>query len=777
MLINLPDEVIDQILGYSSEYYDVAQLWCCGDTVLNGRLSRGACTEIRWRHTTPESPTLPKILSQLQKLRLLHFSYLTLAQSLGSLSVFLRTLSPTLQDLMVSGMNAEHLLLDFRASEAGSGAWYINKTSYNEHSTHMWNVSTTFPNLRALQMPKTNFDSNFLRASDLCALPTTLETLDLANVNLNINEDEDGAFCALPRALLIFRSGPHLQEFSAKQLAGLPPNLTWLEGIYAMEADQLAQLPRTLTEGDFMKWVTSFTPEVAAALPPRIKRFAPLSIDLHSFESKGLNWIAELPKHLKGFATPLQADIPPFSADDISKLPRTLVSLLSHGIDIEDLAQSVIARNQFFRFENWSQSVHLTPPIVPFWPPKLDTIVFASERPSGLRSAADFRFLPNSITSLQNLCCESRDSLSMPQALPRSLTSITHCETYSSTLLEDGWPNKLKELSSSAPFESHTLEYLPTTLTILKIPNCIAEAQYKAKKEIKREEIEKVKKVTREQGATKPLAANYDKENIVNSNNAVRRTLPSKSAGERTKKFETKIFCEARVNEDPETSPDALYVSSMIELEPLFNPSLIELSIASMFVHHLSQLPKTLTSLKISELNGILSIEDLQCLPRELVYLELEQVIWNRNGPEIFSALPSTHLRYLSMHQTTLTGACIKYLPRTISDLHIRIAGQYDETDFSNFPPPLRMLHIASDRKLTNEEIAALPKYCSTRFCSEAWAPLQTHFRNLANEGLPLAQRMDVNHNHTDVDHPRVRTNRIIRALMGEYVEEAPARM
>lgn len=299
----------------------------------------------------------------------------------------------------------------------------------------LWNVSTTWPSLRVLNLQSSSEEDPPFSKRHIAQLPRSLVELRLATVCETEHRD---LLSALPPSLTIFEiaCSDVRGEAGADELASLPKLIT-LKG-YPVSEDGLGSLPHSITNTNVtLDYVDTPLP----LLPPKLRHLNIEFIVCSSAETM-VELFASLPRELETFIC--RCSPYDLASAHVKALPSTLTSLhWIAGIDWDEIETAS---------ENGS-----------IWPPHLRTIRVE------LMDRHFWRLtLPKSITELEKIpfdLCET-DLHDAVKTLPPSLLSFA-CDISMNYEFGDPpplrFPKGLTKLSINM-WHSHWIPFLPHQL-------------------------------------------------------------------------------------------------------------------------------------------------------------------------------------------------------------------------------------------------------------------------------------------------------------------------
>lgn len=460
ILADLPSEILAQIIGYKHISYCILQLWKCGNTLLNTKLSSGVTyVHLEADHFLPRR--YPLMLSELRNLRYLYV--FSAYDDPIILSKSVRKLPPTIEALHLITSNS---LCAFRNYTTDKLDCYPNhiKSDYGRGETSYYDTSTFFPRLHTLELRASEHRPlSYKDVADFAGLPSSLTRLITNDICLHRERQDIMQY--LPRSLIRLEANIQLKalnEFDTRPFlddwANAPPQLEHVDFIsFECDISSASWIPPTLTSGDIVELNRSiFTPEFAASLPPTLGQLYIRSLPFAQFELQHKNWALELPKHLHTLTLNLTTPSDAETAEhrhlwhQIACLPRSITNL------------------SFIGFEN-VMSWHTIPSnnISLNWPPALTSFDSSGD----YFYAQHFKLLPTTLTSFKAYIGEG-DPIIDGSTLPRNLTLLS---------LRGKWI--LAPLSIT--------NHLPTSLTDLTI-----ESERSCKQGVTRETFERLQLLT-----------------------------------------------------------------------------------------------------------------------------------------------------------------------------------------------------------------------------------------------------------------------------------------
>lgn len=430
LLVELPTEILAEILFGCSRSCLVITLWKCGDKRLNKKLA-SAITFLDLEDTRLASTSrYPKLISELTNLR-----YLSINRGSHPLMNSSRALNKEIMKIQGSKIET----LKFSSYEASSafrrhsdaddeyGDPIFLETGYELGPSPLY-MSQIFPRLTTLEIAYKPWDDNYypsgsaIEAYDLPGLPPTLTRLSVPYLYLHelwesaldwqlakgpLKMDTSSLvrlastptgtkpylafFAALPRSLqvldtkLLIEAGSlrrsdraHKLEFDGSFFANAPPNLHTIAEVDCSLPIEYGSLPRSLVHCDFgLGQALVHTPASFAQHPPSLASMKVYQSDsLANFSSDALRWATVWPPKLSKLSVNTMV-----SADLLRSLPPTLTHF----------------ENYTFHYPAWSE-IHddLERMRAKFWPHQLSTLILEAAIPEYVIAS-----LPLSLTKLQ----------------------------------------------------------------------------------------------------------------------------------------------------------------------------------------------------------------------------------------------------------------------------------------------------------------------------------------------------------------------------------------
>ena len=455
MLISqLPDQVLSNIVSSVCNSTAVIQLWICGNQLLNNKLARGGCSSFIMRYKDGQERILPGILGHLRSLRVLRIWTWSLGDNQNKLLPTLSLLSQ-LVELRLETLYGNWMLLDRSSADDGSIAALLPDTRVSGAIALTIDLATMFPLLETLCLE--DHSSAYyppLGPQSFALLPPHLTYLQWGAEWLNEHtfsqtDSTEVGFSLLPRSLTHL----HLVSFhSIDDLETLPPGLTKLRGrLYQqLDEDKLKALPRSMTSFGRDLSLPLWTPAIAAALPPGIKRLSSMWTGSDSLEDQ---WIATLPHQLTRLALPLYALTP----GAIAILPRTLLRLDQLYFDAQACKPILEALAGKVDFNSNLLS----------WPPNICKLSLGSQS----RLSPIIPFLPRSATIVDGIM---EAEITRPFPLPPGLVklAINFDMRYDRPTIAFGYPIPASLRHLSMPDSSRDLDnigMLPSHLAYFSV--------------------------------------------------------------------------------------------------------------------------------------------------------------------------------------------------------------------------------------------------------------------------------------------------------------------
>lgn len=480
----LPPEILKAILVPSISY-QIINLWKCGDTQFNERLS-AIITEVDLRHDKLLPSKYPRLLSRLNKLKSLTLiSPTSLFVDPHDWLTELNCLSKTLESIEIRTDDSRHAFVHHTATWTEAKRSYI-ETDYGLGKCRLIDIATVLPKLSSINIshPRTLFPTRIerppLRLDDLIfGLPSSITILALPNF-LNIAESNDtkNVFSILPRSLtelraIVFLSGaydfsPSGHENIRTDWSSAPPNLKLIKLLMCPSFIRPEDLPRALESMCEVTRDLSLDEaeygDVRNRWPPNLQKMT-LGLISPANTSKpisAVNWGLQLPASL----TELKIDgtlNEPILGANIIHLPRTLASLsIEHTVmDLSTLEAHI---PDFGDESGFLQN---------FWPPSLTALTIR------LKGFAP-RFLPRTLRTLDASFQKedvSGDELEIAMSeLPPTLIKFHLDFKFScKAVLVGTAPKTLESFTvwrtdpSLGCLEAKAMDNLPDTLTLLKV--------------------------------------------------------------------------------------------------------------------------------------------------------------------------------------------------------------------------------------------------------------------------------------------------------------------
>lgn len=363
LFLDLPPDILGQILAYNSVSYMSIRLWQTGSPALQSLLRRCVDSvsltarkrsQMTSEHRIPYMARLPACLVQFARNR--SFA-ITVPESRGLENLhLLLDLSPSLERLKMTLPNGLYTLKTstgpHRSSDSIEGLEGSEHQAHRAHGTGDANEaveaahnrrsilsffgsssdskSDLFPSAEAIELdiaskfPKLlslELRSCSISASPISLDPDTIFPAGLTELECAIPEDSLGLerFASqLPRSLTELRSLDLAMDLPASFYAALPSLTTLEPRVYEVSLKALEVLPRSLTRLGFP--FSNWNSKVAHALPPGITR---LVFDFSDTPSRELKYVPPSVTYLKIF-TESGSSLP------VRSLPRQLTSLVTN---------------------------------------------------------------------------------------------------------------------------------------------------------------------------------------------------------------------------------------------------------------------------------------------------------------------------------------------------------------------------------------------------------------------------------------------------------------
>lgn len=351
-LVNLPDEVLANILNRKAASDMVVSLWLCGCPALNIRLSRRGC--ISFVAKVKRARKWPRILSELKSLRRVVFYADLMLESLTMIAIEVRKLPSQLEEVRLNLPDASLLLFDSRPF-LGATDPMDQIRHFNTKDPISWPLHHAYPCLKTLQLEKlgSHLLALFLSEAVINLLPSGLSKLDLRGMKFV------GELPSLPQSLTALGFDfLKLTHFNNLTYAGLPPNLRKMS-CDSVPTNKIASLPRSLTRGT-LNFSGALGPSTTLEIPRGLLEATVRDIGWDFLDSDEPRWTSLLPSRL----TKLTAYVG-FELDEIPHLPRTLLHIMCariHG-KAKDVKDYLEEAGDEFNSED-------------FWPPSLLSICF-----------------------------------------------------------------------------------------------------------------------------------------------------------------------------------------------------------------------------------------------------------------------------------------------------------------------------------------------------------------------------------------------------------------
>lgn len=401
MLLDLPPEILDHIIGSRDSSFVVINLWKCGNHLLQKKLASGL-TYVHLEGSKFFPSLFPLLLCNLRALRYLSVSSPeNLMKSVIGWKAVRSQLSSTLETLRLASHDSEHAFFNFAPGTDEDDPEAID-TQYPRGVSRFIDMEKLFPRLQTLDFG----GSSCLQFGDAAALPSTLTHLCVGTFFLDYT-DEAGApdkrlVSALPKSLKSLGASVQLrvgwkgtigdnEEAIArlhKDWSEVPPQLDYLRTctITPPEPDlDLSWLPKKLKGALTLAPQYSFSPErkTILSLPTQLEELSISNLP----SSYGQDWVADLPKHLTKLTLSPHRSL---LGAVVTHLPRSLTSLTSHQ-----------------RLFEWSEieSAMESCGEGKFWPPNLETLLLPSES----LAVEYIRLLPKTLKMLSVTVSDPRD--------------------------------------------------------------------------------------------------------------------------------------------------------------------------------------------------------------------------------------------------------------------------------------------------------------------------------------------------------------------------------
>lgn len=188
----LPVAILAQILNFHVQNSAI-ELWKCGDSLLNYKLSTGGVEHIFLSDSNPLSTSRwPRVLSNFRKLRFLIVVRTNAPFDLPEvIRKQLRLLPPTLETLQITCWEAAEAFLSEEAADVNLDAFYtlaaesedathqLPASMVSTTPVHMWDMTSAFPNLKILGVNNAAKLSSYcpFTGADFVQLPRSLQNL------------------------------------------------------------------------------------------------------------------------------------------------------------------------------------------------------------------------------------------------------------------------------------------------------------------------------------------------------------------------------------------------------------------------------------------------------------------------------------------------------------------------------------------------------------------------------------------------------------------------
>lgn len=312
----LPSELLGLILnGYSHSYLAI-ELWKCGDSTLNGRLSSGL-THLYLEQTSSIPCRLPSVVYCLRSLRFLSVvSCSWLMRHPLDWSEARSNLPKSLETLKLVAKDVPFVFMNFAPEWTLEDHVYV-ETDYALGKSRFIDIEALLPKLRRLKLRRFRIYDHLehsILARDLPGLPSKLTRL--STYSIDADHDYPYVLSKLPRTLT--RLGAILSLFYDEELYqpeaiqppvddwnDAPPHLEYLDDIFTSypNPNDVSWLPRSLTRigqayhGGDDPW----GPQVSRTFPPLISTMRIDSVYYDAFKELGVNWTETLPSTLTSF--------------------------------------------------------------------------------------------------------------------------------------------------------------------------------------------------------------------------------------------------------------------------------------------------------------------------------------------------------------------------------------------------------------------------------------------------------------------------------------------
>lgn len=349
-LSHLPRDILALILDGAQYSFLIIDLWKCGDSNLNSKLSN-CITTVRLKGLPQWPCRFPFLLGAIQSLR--HLTIIHDASPVKNPIDWQSTLNmlpKTLESLSLCFPSSSQAFLNIAPDSPPSSPIYI-ETKYNRGSSTYFDLDAMFPALQSLefQMAYETLPENIAPA-----LPSRLRILSTGKLRLTLQKR---FFELLPPSIEVLDCCLHLLSFGLdtslealsvavhQMFSSLPPNLHRISSLSMVTIASLQFLPKHIEYGELRFSCSPNTP-----MPPYILKMR--LMNLNSVEQ-----CLMLPRHLREVTFTHRGK--PLSSELISALPSTLTSLKASLLDWNDIHQAIQCRQYAGGTFSWPPHLEL----------------------------------------------------------------------------------------------------------------------------------------------------------------------------------------------------------------------------------------------------------------------------------------------------------------------------------------------------------------------------------------------------------------------------------
>lgn len=443
-IVDLPKDILGQVLSYWDSSYLLIPLWKCGNRLLNSKLASGV-QYIDLIHYSGLLSQYPLLISELTQLRHLHLKspFIIMGNGLEWPDQLFK-LPRTLETLSVESADLPHSILN--VSHKSTASVFLPLKASIPTFRHL------FPRLSTLAL-----DGQI--EPFLLELPFALTSLTVPSLDSSCDLP---IISILPRTLRFLNSFvkvrfmPSTTDSLKAAWISAPPDLEFITTLEWTGLDtDLTWIPRSLLIGDlqyvnivFREAIKSDSPhwrQIFSTLPPRLEQ-------------------------LKMPRLPLQMVLQGLSTDVASLLPRTLKELHINALNLaairllpSSLTKLTLSADTDWKMDDVGANV-------PLFPPTLQTLLILLPHPD----IGILKLIPSTLTSLRLITSSDNGSNFDLDLLPPNLTYLEILLT-KTIQLQNNWPKRLSNLrlvntgSECQMNHNHFDLLLPSSITSLRL--------------------------------------------------------------------------------------------------------------------------------------------------------------------------------------------------------------------------------------------------------------------------------------------------------------------